>query len=269
MKITVFADVHYFAADIKEAIFDRKEKPVRYSLPLLDRLIEKAESDIAVNLGDIIQDTVDRERDLLALKFMYQRLKGFRCPCFSVLGNHDLKMTNSIEEVEAVLGHTATHSLDMDGWHLVFLSPEVRVELGTKRGGCYKAQYISEKALRWLDGDLKKNTLPCMIFTHYGVAEDPSVDDECMFIKNRDALKEILSSHKNVKAVFSGHQHRERRLCEGGIDYYVIPSLISDKQYGKPPSRAYGIVETEADKITVTFKKISEEEVGEIPEEAI
>lgn len=267
MKITVFADAHYFAADIREAIFNKTEKPVRYALPLLDGLIKKTDTDLAVNLGDIIQDTVDRERDLNALKFMFERLKNFKCPCHSVLGNHDLKMMNSAEEVEAVLGHESTYSLDKEGWHLVFLSPEARVELGTKRGGCYKAQYLSEKSLFWLEDNLARNTLPCLIFTHYGVAEDSTVDDECMFMKNRDSLKEIIKRRKNVKAVFSGHQHRTRRLREGEVDYYVIPSLISDKEYGNHPSRAYAVIETRGEEIDVSFHEITKKEVGEIPPE--
>ena len=269
MKITIFADVHYFGADIKEATFDHIEKPVRYALPLLDWLMENTESDLAINLGDLIQDTINRDRDLMAIKFMFEKLKGFKCPCYSVLGNHELKMMNSTEEVEEFLGYKGTYSVNKDGWHLVFLTPETRPELGLGMGGSYKAQYLSDKTLAWLEEDLSKNSLPTMIFTHYAIAEDPSVKGEYNFMKNRDRLKKILSSHSEVKAVFSGHQHRARSISEGGIDYYVIPSLISDLDFGASPSRDYAKINTDGEKIEVSFLKITEDEVGEIPPEEV
>ena len=268
MKITIFADVHYFGADIKEATFDHIEKPVRYALPLLDWLIENTlDSALAISLGDVIQDTIEKKRDLRALRFMLDRLEGFKCPCYSVLGNHELKMMDSTEEVEEFLGYKGTYSIDKEGWHLVFLSPETRPELGLGMGGSYKAQYLSEKTLAWLEDDLTKNSLPTMLFTHYAVAEDPSVKGEYNFMKNRRELKEILARHKEVKAVFSGHQHRARSITEGDIDYYVIPSLISDLDFGRCPSRDYAEINTDGETVKVSFLRISEKEVGEIPKE--
>ena len=149
MKIIVFADVHYFAGDIEGAIFDKRKKLVQYSLPMLDRLIEKInnehQADLAVNLGDLIQDTTEHDGDIEALKFMFEKLKAIKCRTCSVLGNHDLKMMDSVSEVEDIMGEKSTYSFNRDGWHLVFLTTEVRPELGTARGGCYKAQYLSER----------------------------------------------------------------------------------------------------------------------------
>lgn len=264
MKITVFSDLHYFAGDISKAIFDTEKKPIRYSLPTLKKLIglinNEFKSDLAVNLGDIIQDTVDRELDKSALEFMYSALKDISCPCVSVFGNHDLKMMNSVEEVEEILGQKSTRSLDLCGWHLVFLSPEVRAELGTGRGGCYKAQYISQKTLDWLSEDLKKNSLPTIVFTHYTVAEDPTVTDDCMFIKNRAELKAILEDCGNVKAVISGHLHEARVICENGIDYYVIPSMIADHSKDELTVGSYMNIETDEKELKVSFMKMSKED---------
>ena len=109
MKIIVFADVHYFAGELESAIFNKKKKLVQYSLPMLDRLTEKINGEynaaFAVNLGDIIQDTTEHDGDIKALKFMFDRFKKIKCPTYSVLGNHDLKMMDSVTEIEEIMGH--------------------------------------------------------------------------------------------------------------------------------------------------------------------
>ena len=251
MKLIVFSDLHYFAGDIETAIFNRSKKLVRYALPFLDSMINTANSDdevaACINLGDTIQDNQSREDDLQALRYIFGKLKEFSVPCYSLLGNHDLKMMNSREEVEQVLGYKSTFSLDLCGYHLVFLSTEVRCELGTDRGGCYKAQYMSDADLAWLREDLKNNTLPVLIFTHYPLAEDESVTDPCMFMKNRADVKSIIKEDKNVRAVISGHQHRTRTLTEDGIDYHLIGSPISCQKTPGIPDAVYLTVDITED----------------------
>ena len=266
MKIIVFSDLHYFAADVEKAIFDTKKKLVKYSLPMLDKLTEKINSeykaDLAINLGDLIQDTTDHDGDIKALKFIFERLKKINCPCYSVLGNHDLKMMDSVKEVEEIMGHESSFSVNADGYHLVFLTTEVRPELGTERGGCYKAQYLANETLGWLESDLKQNDLPCLIFTHYALAEDSEVTDECMFIKNRSDVKKILLTDSNVKAVFCGHQHINKELLEDGIKYYVLGSMIADREMTGTPDGVYFEIDLGEEGFTVNRKRILKEELN-------
>ncbi len=266
MRIIVFADIHYFAGDLEGAIFNKKKKLVQYALPMLDRLTEKINgeygADLAVNLGDIIQDTTEHDGDIKALEFMFDRLKAISCPCCSVLGNHDLKMMDSVTEVEEIMGHESTYSFDTGGYHFVFLTTEVRPELGTERGGCYKAQYLSEKNIGWLFEDLKANTLPTLIFTHYGLAENPEINDGCLFMKNRAEVKKIIKKDKNVLAVFSGHQHRTYRIEEDGVRYYALGSMISDRNEIGKPDGVYFEIELDGGKLTVTEHHITPEEVS-------
>ena len=266
MKIVAFSDVHYFAGDIKNAIFNTKRKLVRYSLPMLDCLTEKINEEyraqLVVNLGDIIQDTTEHDGDIEALKFVYKRLGNIKCRCCSVLGNHDLKMMDSVGEVEDAVGIKSTLSFDLDGWHLVFLSTEVRPELGTGRGGCYKAQYLADDTLRWLREDLDKNKLPTLIFTHFALAEDDSVNDECMFMKNRGEVKDIIESSGKVRAVFSGHQHKSAVIVENEVTYYVVNSMIANTDEEDRPSGEYLLIELEGEKMTVTAHHISVDDVS-------
>ena len=261
IKILVFADVHYFAGDIANAVFNRKIKLVEYALPLLDELTRRSNEeympDICVNLGDIIQDTQNHDEDIEALKFMFSRLLHFNCPCYSVLGNHDLKMMDSTREVEELLGYEhSTYSLDIDGYHLVFLTTEVRPELGLARGGCYKTQYLSQSDIEWLRLDLAKNTLPTVVFTHFALAEDESKPDECLFMKNREEVKKIIRGDKNILAVISGHQHDTKTIIEDGVPYYLLGSMTGSHEVFGRPDGVYFEIELQDGAITITKKNI-------------
>ena len=116
---------------------------------------------------------------------------------YTVLGNHDLKMMNSRKEVEDIISYeNATFSLDIKGYHLVFLCTDIRNELGNEHGGIYKTQYVSEKELAWLEKDLEKNILPTVIFTHFGIAE---VDLTGNFWFEKDHDGAVLKNNEEVK----------------------------------------------------------------------
>lgn len=253
MKILVFADLHYFAGT--EKLFNAKRKLVEFAEPMLDEMIEtvrREKVDLVVNLGDLIQDTNDKALDLSALSYMFGRLKEFPAPVYSVLGNHDLKMMDTVEEVEGLIGQNpANFSRDAEGYHLVFLSPELHPELGTARGGSYKTQYIGEDTLAWLKEDLRQNALPTFVFTHFPMAEDPRVQDECMFMKNSADVKKILLESGHVKAVFVGHQHTPRFVEEDGIPYYIIGSPTVSLLEDGIPLGVFRMIETNGDGFSV------------------
>ena len=258
VKILVFADLHYFGGS--EKLFNADKKLVEYAEPMLEEFIRIADDDdvsLVVNLGDIIQDTNDKELDIRCLEYIFGKLKAFKCPVYSVLGNHDLKMMDSVSEVEKIMGYeSSVYSVDHEGFHLVFLTTGVRPELGLLRGGSYKTQYLSGDSILWLKNDLENNRLPCLIFTHFPLAEDESVQDECMFMKNRDEVKAIINGDKNVKAVFSGHQHRPKEICENGLDYYIAGSPTTSPEADGIPLGVYMIIETEGENIMVTKKNL-------------
>ena len=253
MKILVFADLHYFGGEEKR--FDTQVKLVEFAIPMLDKLIEYAKQEdvsLVVNLGDIIQDTNNKELDIECLDYMFDYLKKFNCPCYSLLGNHDLKMMDSREEVEKIMRcETSRFSVDVDGFHLVFLTTDVMPELGIKRGGSYKTQILSAQGVEWLKNDLENNSLPCLIFTHFPIAENEDVQDECMFLKNRDEVKEFICNDKNIRAVFSGHQHRPKVLEENGLKHYIVGSPTTSFEGDGVPMGVFSVIETSGDDIKV------------------
>lgn len=260
MKIFVFADLHYFIGDPTKFKFSKTQKLVQYALPIMDKIDEHLKNDgnyaFSVNLGDLIQDVEDKELDLKALTDIKERLDAFCCPCYTIFGNHDLKMMDSVSELEELFSTKSAYSFDQEGYHFVFISPEIRCELGIERGGCYKAQYISQKNVEWLRKDLEANTLPCVIFTHYALAEDETLTDELNFVKNRDEIKSIIRNDKNVLGVFSGHTHVNNRIVEDGIEYYIIASLTGCPLENGIPDGSYFVIELENGKMNVTLDSI-------------
>jgi Icc-related predicted phosphoesterase len=260
MKALVFADLHYFIGEPEKFRFSKTQKLVQYALPILDKIEalvkEDTSIDFAVNLGDLIQDAEDKEMDIRALSYLKGRLDNFRCPVYTVFGNHDLKMLDTIEEAEAILATPAAYSFDIKGCHAVFISPEIRCELGIERGGCYKAQYISKAHIEWLKEDLKRNKLPCIIFTHYALAEDATLYDELNFVKNAKEVKDIIKNDKNVVGVFSGHTHENNRITEDGKEYFIVSSLIGSPTENGIPDGSYFIIDIEDGTLNVTLDAI-------------
>ena len=53
-------------------------------------------------------------------------------------------------------------------------------------------------------------------------------DKEEALLENRNELKEILESDKNIVAVFSGHQHWTKEIEENNIKYFIVGSLVEN-----------------------------------------
>ena len=216
-KIVIFSDIHYLDKRQKELSVNLKRKLTQYAIPLIEKLIYEIncniKPDITINLGDLIEDTYNHDRDVINLNYIWNKLKNIKGRFYSVVGNHDLRTMNKREEVEEIMGYKhSTFFVNANGYHIIILGTEIRHELGLERGGIFKTQYISKEDLEWLKNDLENNTLPCLVFTHFGLAEDRMEGNywfgetpECALLRNREEVKEILKKDKNIIAVFSGH----------------------------------------------------------------
>ena len=240
MKIVIFSDIHYSDNYKYETEPIKSRKLTMYSEPLVKKLIEKInheiKPDIVLNLGDLIEDRNNSKKDKENLEYIWNILKQIKVPFYTLVGNHDLKMMKSKREVENILGYkNTTFSIDLNGYHFVFLSPKLENFTISDDGGISRTKNISTEDLKWLKNDLKKNTLPTIICYHYGIAEDDmkgnwwfEKDKEEALLENRNELKEILESDKNIVAVFSGHQHWTKEIEENNIKYFIVGSLVEN-----------------------------------------
>ncbi len=269
-KLVVFSDIHYLDERPEKVDFNLSRKLTQYSIEVINKLIDKINTDkpdISICLGDLIEDTFDHDKDIVNFTYIWGKLKNIQIPFYSVIGNHDLRTMNSRQELEKIMGYeNATFSFDLKGYHFIILTTDIREDLGGNDGGIYKAQCMSQKEINWLKEDLVKNKLPCIIFTHFGLAEDRQIGNywfekkpEDGLMNNRQEVKEITKLDDNVIAIFNGHQHWTKQLIEDGKSYYVVGSLTDNTDMLGIPDGIYLEIELEDRNIKIKERHIKVE----------
>ena len=248
LKMVIFSDIHYLDENHDEQ-FNRKL--TKLALPLFEKLNDEINNnikpDLCIYLGDFIEDTNDHDQDIKNFKTIYNKFKAIKVPFYAVPGNHDLRSMTSRSEIEKLMGRYSTFSINVKGYHLIFLGLDVKNNLEVADGGILKTQYISELDLEWLKEDLKNNSLPCIIFNHFGIAEDNMVGNwwfenyaSSALLANRRELKEIFkNNNNNILGVFSGHQHWTKKIIEDDISYYIVGSLTENINNNNIPDGVY------------------------------
>lgn len=261
LKMFIFSDIHYID---KKPNWNIKRKLFEYAEEIVDEMIYKVNNeikpDICIHLGDIIQASETKEDDIKNLRYMWKKLSKFNVPFYNLLGNHELKNVKSNKEILDIIGYkNATFSLDIKGYHLLFLGTDVN-----ENDEKYKTQYLSKKDLEFIRKDLEINCdKKIIIFSHFGIAEDEKIQENFYFnkdsekgmLRNRDELKSLLKG-KNVIAVFVGHQHWTKKIDENGISYYMIGSIIENMKLDGIPDGVYFEVETNENDIIVKEKHL-------------
>lgn len=263
-KLILFSDLHYALKNqIEPGSSAGKRKLVHYSEPLIDKLIHKINTsihpDIVINLGDLIEDCCNHDKDIINLKYIWNILKKIESPFYSITGNHDLRNMHSRKEVEEIMGYNhSAFSKNINGYHFVFLGLDINSNLGNAEGGIIKTHFISNDDLEWLRNDLKQNKLPSLVFVHFGVAEDTLEGNwwfencpDYALLGNRRKLKEILKKDNNLLAVFSGHQHWSKKIIEDNITYYIIGSLTENINMNGIPDGVYFEIDLDKKNLTV------------------
>ena len=253
MKLIIFTDLHYYGGDRATAIFGKTKKLTQYSIPMLEQLVQKVNKeyypDAVINLGDSIQDSNTYEQDLHGLTYIANRFKEFDPPCYSVLGNHDMKMFDSHAEAKEIFGYDRfTYSLDLAGYHLVFLTTAIDPAVHNLGGGIPKTHYMSKEDLDWLRQDLLQTELPTLIFSHYAFFGK----HEGEIFANAGELIKIIEQSGKVKATFSGHTHVPYLTCCKGVEYHVFGSPIASLAETGIPDAVYYEVEITENSVKAT-----------------
>ena len=270
MRLAIFSDLHFRRLGETEYYPGLERKLVKHAEPLIANLIKDINEyapDVVVNLGDIIEH-VDRATDIKNLKTMAGVLKQINAPLYSVVGNHEI-INLGVAEVAKLLGvplehrRGATFSVDVGGYHLVFLSPCDTEQL--MPAGYKMKRVISDADLAWLEGDLARNKLPTIVFTHFGLAKDDMRGNHWFgdephraeaFLENGEKVKGILRGAGNLLAVFSGHHHWTKTIVEDGIAYHVVGSLIEDTDGSGVPDGVWLKVEVDGGEVSVQEQRV-------------
>lgn len=267
-RIVIFSDLHYAPEKPINNGSKIERKLMEYAEPLLEKIIYEINENIkpmlVLNLGDLVEDFNDHDKDIINLKYIWEKFQKINVPFYSCIGNHDLRSMESRSEVEEIMGYNhSTFSFNIEGIHVVILGTFVNNDIGTAEGGIFKTQFISTEDLEWLKKDLQNNELPSIVCLHFGVAEDEMKGNwwfescpETALLGNRKELKEIIKNDKNIIAVFSGHQHWTKRIIEDEVPYYVIGSMTENINNDGIPDGVYFIVELDKNSIDVIEKHI-------------
>ena len=262
MKLCIFSDIHYID-EIPN--WEVKRKLVEYADRLTEKMIDKINNeikpDVSVCLGDMIQASSNLEKDKRNIEYIYNKLKRINNPFYTLLGNHELKLVKSNREILDLIGYdSATYSVDIEGYHLLFIGTDINEEDKKNR-----TQYISDEDLEWIEKDLELNKdKKVIIFSHFGIPEDKKLmdnfwayteDGENLMLRNRDKLKELIKN-KNVLAVFIGHLHWTKKIKEDGIDYYMLGSLTENINNDGKPDGVYFEVDVDDNNIRVQEKHL-------------
>jgi len=261
MKLIFFSDIHYGPED-RGYHKGLKRKLTQCAESLTKKLIKKINKikpDGVVILGDLIEDVENSRLDKINLKKIYSVIKTINVPYYVLAGNHDLRTLSKDDFVEITGCKKWTFSKDVGGYHLVFLGLNSKNSFLNLYGGILKTRKLSKKDVEWLKQDLSTNSLPALVFIHYGLAEDSMNGNwwfekhpEHALLQNRKEVKKILEQNGNVLAVFSGHQHWTKTIIENGIPYHVLGSLTEDFDFNGKPDGVWFMVDVDKKDLKIT-----------------
>jgi 3',5'-cyclic AMP phosphodiesterase CpdA len=224
LKIVQLTDVHY---DTKNP--NRGARMLSQSAKLLKEAISQINKmkdvDAVVFSGDCINKPDESE-----FEGFIKTANTLKFPWYASTGNHDIGIGGGLSKTEFIkyLNKMNPYIKDIknpyytvypeDGYKLIFLDGVI--------GGKITANgYFSQIQLKWLEKELRKNDdLKVIIVQHFPVIEPFKSEDHKVF-NSREYLK-LLSRHKNVIAVISGHYHSEKITPYKGILHISTPALV-------------------------------------------
>ena len=236
MSITfrVFADLHYLD---EVPNWPEKRKLVEYSEEMLDKLIESTNSNkdltFIINLGDLIQATGNKEKDIRNIKYILNKLNRIKIDKYNILGNHELKSFDSNKELLYLFNYThSSYSFDYENYHFLVIGTDINNE-----DDKFKTQYVSKEDILWIRKDLEKNKeKSIIIFCHFGIIDDKDImqnywayteNGKNLMLRNRKEILEILSNY-NVIGILCGHQHWTKKLPYKDKHCYMLGSLTEN-----------------------------------------
>jgi Icc protein len=239
LKVALIADIHH-GVDIGTKLGSA-------ALPLLQPFVEWVNAirpDLVVELGDRINDR-DKDADRKWTHDVAHAFTAIQRPCVHILGNHDAAELSRAESEDVMQTTFASHSRDVEGYHLVFWNSAVRMEAGGFR--------LAPDDLTWLEADLAATALPTLIFSHLPL-DNGSMLGNFYFEKvaptgahyaEGAAARDVIERSGKVIACLAGHTHWNARNTIDGVHYITIHSLTESFTTHPYPTGAFGILAIE------------------------
>ncbi|PZO15379.1 MAG: phosphodiesterase [Leptolyngbya foveolarum] len=192
------------------------------TLPMVDKAIEhinrlNPRPDVVVATGDLTHHGEIPEYGVLR-----QLLAKLEIPLYLLLGNHDRR-----EAIRETLGDLPW--VPASGQYLQYVVDDYPVRLimldtllGDEDGGM-----IDEPRLNWLGEQLAISpNVPTFLFLHHPPFDTGIPTMDCIGLKGRERLGELVSQYPSVKRIAAGHLHRPIFTQWAGTVASTAPSLV-------------------------------------------
>lgn len=221
MKLIVISDCHVVPSSKLLLGLDSGARLAQAVRDINDR---HGDAEACLLLGDLVDDgkpeSYERLRDILS---------QLSAPLHFALGNHDDRAAfRSVFPDAAVDGNGFVQS--------VIDAPDARLLiLDSLEPGRVSGRLCGER-LAWLDRRLAERPADnAYIFLHHHpCAIDMPVDD--VMLEDAEELHGLLSAHKNVRHLFSGHVHRPCSGLWNGIPFATLGSTHYITEYHRRDS---------------------------------
>jgi predicted MPP superfamily phosphohydrolase len=227
LRFGIVTDAHYADAN------PGGKRHYRESLPKMAEcvaLMNEQKVDFLIELGDLKdQAKPPAEKSTLAyLRAIEGAFQKFKGSAYHVLGNHDM---DSISKAQFLAVATNTgiprtssyYSFDLKGLHFVVLDANYRADGSDYNAGNFQwtDANVPKAELAWLRADLAAASRPVVAFVHQQLDGKGS-----HYVKNARDVRLALQKHKNVLAVFQGHNHAGHYSRIEGVHYYTLKAMV-------------------------------------------
>jgi outer membrane protein assembly factor BamB len=166
-----------------------------------------------IHVGDIVESGLPEEYQ------EYERIvpEAWKPLIRAVPGNHETRWDETAKESFKLMFGKTHYSFDAGGIHFAALDPTSMLQ----EGG-----YFSAEQLRWLENDLKQagSETPVVLYVHYPLGS------HYQYVINTGDLFRAIEPY-NVRAVFSGHIHRDAVWQQNGMTLFALPAVKNEATY--------------------------------------
>ena len=124
--------------------------------------------------------------------------------------------------------------------------------------------HVSKEQIDWLKEDIKKTSLPVIVYCHFLLTEQSSKDNyyfgpfegNMVLVEERKDIRKILEDSKKVLLVLNGHMHFYHKEEINGINYLTAPSVCENNGNEKPAGEYLELLIDENNIVEENLKKI-------------
>jgi 3',5'-cyclic-AMP phosphodiesterase len=193
--------------------------------------------DVLVDLGDRLTDETP-EVDLQRLRTIAALFDASGMRREHLRGNHDV-LPPEVQE-ELLGGPVTSRSLDLAGWHLVFLDA-----FDGSIGGV-----LTGETLAWFEADLGATSLPTIVFSHPPLDGQPLIGNPSFEVEyaahahpqGHELARRIMAASGRVRLAVNGHAHWNHEVVVAGVPHLTVQSLVARTVAGLEAG-SYAIVE--------------------------